>query len=187
MKILVACPIHEVKEYSFQRWIDAVKGFTYPDFDIFVVDNSANEQFMNRYKDQVPMVHVVGLDQALETYHNRITKSMAVIQKKFLYGDYDKWFNLECDVIPPSNMIELMLDWGRDSDWISHCYPMREGNILDVQQGIGCSMLSRRLAQSFDFNEADSPDAWLWDKVRKSGQFRTMELWQYVPVLHLKQ
>jgi hypothetical protein len=46
-------------------------------------------------------------------------------------------------------------------------------------------MLSRRLAEAFDFRHADSPDAWLWEQVRRSGRFKTMELWQYVPVEHL--
>jgi len=183
-KILVACPVHETKEYGFQRWIDRVKEFTYPNFEIFVVDNSPTEDFYNRYKDQIPMVHI---EVNSPDYHRRITDSMAVIQKKFLSGDYYKWFNLECDIIPPKNMIEFMLEWGKDSDWISHSYPMRasQGQSSDVQQGIGCSMLSRPLVASVDYILADSPDAWLWENVRKAKKFTTMELWQYLPVEHL--
>ena len=183
-KILVACPVHEVKEYSFQRWIDNVKSFTYPNFEIFVVDNSPTLDFMQRYESQISMVHIDVIPEA--DYHRKITDSMAVIQKKFLTGDYYKWFNLECDVIPPKNMIELMLEWGKNTDWISHCYPMRrsEGQPTDVQQGIGCSMLSRPLVASVDYKMADSPDAWLWENVRKS-KFTTMELWNYVSVEHL--
>lgn len=186
-KILVACPIHECKEYSFQRWIDNVKSFTYPFFDIFVVDNSPNEDFINRYKDQIPMVHISGLNQDGNYYHERITQSMAVIQKYFLAGNYNRWFNLECDLIPPKDIIEFLLYWGRDSDWISHCYPNREGSNNDVQQGIGCSMLSRAIIESFDYEKADSPDAWLWEEVRKADKFQTMELWQYVPISHLRE
>jgi ubiquinone/menaquinone biosynthesis C-methylase UbiE len=183
-KILVACPVHKVKEYSFQRWIDRVKEFTYPNVEIFVVDNSPTLDFYNKFKSQVPMEHIE-IDPKVD-YHRKITDSMAVIQKKFLAGDYYKWFNLECDVIPPKNMIELMLEWGKDTDWISHCYPMRasQGQKADVQQGIGCSMLSRPLVASVDYKMADSPDAWLWENVRKS-KFTTMELWNYVSVEHL--
>ena len=185
-KILVACPIHECKEYGFQRWIDNVKKFTYPNFEIFCVDNSPNEDFMNRYKDQVPIVHIE-TNQDPQQAHQRITKSMGVIQKKFLAGDYSRWFNLECDVIPPSHIIELLLEHGKDTDWVAHCYPNRESDHKNVQQGIGCSMLSRRLVESFNFEEADSPDAWLWEKVREANQFHTAELWQYVEVEHLWQ
>ena len=185
-KILVACPVHECKEYSFQRWIDNVKKFTYPNIEIFCVDNSPNEEFMNRYKDQVPMVHIEVSQEPGEN-HTRITKSMAVIQRKFLAGNYERWFNLECDVIPPSNIIEFMLKYGRDTDWISHCYPIRDSFNVNYQQGIGCALLSRAIAESVDYELASSPDAWLWEEVRNAEKFTTMELWQYFPIKHLKE
>ncbi len=184
-KILIGSCTHQLKEYSLQRWIDNVKSFTYPNVEIFVVDNSPTEDLTNKYKSQIPIVHI-DVDQSPQFWHNRITKSMAIIQEKFLAGNYYKWFNLECDVIPPKNIIEFMLEWGKDTDWISHCYPNREGSNKDVQQGIGCSMLSRKLVESFDYKQADSPDAWLWECVRKSGKFKTMELWQYINIQHLR-
>jgi len=186
-KILVACPVHECKEYSFQRWIDNVKQLTYPLFDIFVVDNSPNENFINRYKDQIPMVHLPDTNQDGNHYHERITKSMTVIQKYFLSGDYSRWFNLECDIIPPKDIIEFLLYWGRNTDWISHCYEIRQDDTGNIQQGIGCSMLSRRMAEYVDYEKADSPDAWLWEEVRKAERFHTMELWQYIKIEHLRQ
>jgi hypothetical protein len=186
-KILVACPVHECKEYSFQRWIDNVKSFTYPLFDIFVVDNSAGEDFINRYKDQIPMVHIE-TDQGEQRYLDRITASMSVIQKKFLTEGYDRWFNLECDIIPPKDIIEFMLYWGRNTDWIGHAFPLRfDVSLTQATSGIGCSMLSRKLIEAYDYKDADSPDAWLWAEVQKAGKFSTMELWYYINIEHLRQ
>lgn len=186
-KILVACPVHECKEYSFQRWIDNVKSFTYPNFDILCVDNSPNEDFANRYKDQIPIIHIPDLPQEGEKYHFRITESMAVIQGIFLSGSYKRWFNCECDIIPPKDIIENMLYYGRDSDWIAHSYQIRESsNPNDIQQGIGCALMSRRMIEEIDYKVADSPDAWLWEVVRETNKFKTMELWQYWNVEHLR-
>jgi len=97
-------------------------------------------------------------------------------------------FNVESDVIPPKDAIEQMLKYGQDSDWISHAYPLRNGlNDDDVQQGIGCSLLSRRLAEMYNFAQAgdDAPDGWLWARVRPDGKLTTMELWGYFKIKHL--
>ncbi len=184
-QILVGTSVHRCKEYSFQRWIDRVKELTYPGVaNILAVDNSADDYMVDKYGAQVPMLHLIGMDQSPQAAHRRITRSMVAIQKTFLAGDYTHWFNLECDVIPPVDIIETMLYWGRDSDWIAFSYPNRDSP-SDCQQGIGCALLSRRLLEAFDLNEADSPDAWLWEKVRKSNRFRTAEFWQYADVQHL--
>lgn len=183
-KILVGTSTHRCKEYSFQRWIDRVKSFTYPHVEILAVDNSEDTYMVDKYGPQIPMIHIPGLPQSREDYHFRITRSMAALQKTFLAGNYTRWFNLECDVIPPSDIIEQMLHWGRDSDWIAFSYPNRECQ-SDVQQGIGCALLSRAIASAFDYIHADSPDAWLWENVRKAKRFRTAEFWQYADVQHL--
>lgn len=187
-KILVACPNHEVKEYAFQRWIDKVKSFTYPNFDIFVVDNSPNSSdFMNRYKDQVPMVHIdtTGIEDLMVL---RLNLSYERIREEFLAGDYERLYVVESDIIPPKDMTEFMLRCGRDTDWISHAYPMR-GETVNVQQGIGCSMFTRRVMEAFnfkDFADLTGSDSGLWEKVRHS-EFQTMELWGYRPLEHLKE
>lgn len=183
-KILVTCPVHECKEYSFQRWINNTKSLTYPNFDILVVDNSPTVDFVNRYQDQVPMKHIEA-DPAPEQWLNRICQSMAVVQKHFLAGNYTHWMNIEADNIPPVNIIETLLKYGQDADWISHCYPTTGGAL---EQGIGCSLLSRKLMTDFDWNTAaDSPDAELWEFVRKSGKYKTVELWNIAEVQHLKE
>lgn len=114
-------------------------------------------------------------------------EGMEHIRLKFLAGDYKWWFSVESDIIPPSNAIEILLGWGRDSDWISHAFPLRnEDQTKEVEQGIGCSILSRKLCEGntwAGFNS--SPDGHLWEQVRPSKKFRTMELWNYMNVGHL--
>lgn len=187
-KILVACPNHECKEYSFERWIARAKSLTYPNYDVLVVDNSPTLDFMKRWEGEVPMVHIETGDDWPPT--RRINRSMEEIRRKFLQGDYDRFFCLESDVIPPPDVIETMLRWGKDSDWISHAYPMRGANVnVDFQQGIGCSMFTRNLIERFAFADIDDgyySDAGLWEKVRKA-YLPTMELWGYMKIEHLAQ
>lgn len=189
-KILVACPNNEVKEYAFQRWIDNVKSLTYPDYDILVVDNSPTEDFINKYKEQVPMerIDTAGIEDLMIC---RINRSMERIRERFLVGDYQWWMNIESDVIPQTDVIEVLLKWGRDSDWVSHAYPARDGNDALAQQGIGCSLLSRRLIEKFGFADAEdqtTPDGYLWNLVRPhASEYPTMELWGYLTIKHLRE
>jgi len=188
-KILVTCPTHQVKEYCFQEWIDNVKNLTYPNYDILVVDNSPDDSYVKKWGNQVPMLHI-DYDQDPQKMGNRICASMAVVQQHFLKGNYTHWMNIETDNIPPKDVIETLLKYGQDADWISHCYKaLPTGDT--VQQGIGCSLLSRRLMTDFDWSKADdTPDSELWNfakpKMRESDKYKTVELWNIMFVDHLK-
>ncbi len=130
-KVLVACPNHVVKEYSFQRWIDAVTNLTYPNYDILVVDNSPGGELAERYGAQVPIVVLDASDLPESDRPRpwgasgwaRVNRSMELIRQHFLAGDYSHWMNIESDVIPAPDVIEVLLEWGRGSDLIAHAYP----------------------------------------------------------------
>ncbi len=187
-KILVACPNHIVKEYAFQTWIDNVKSLTYPNYDLLVVDNSPNDSdFIDRYKNQVPMQHIdtTGIEELMIL---RLNLSYEKIRLAFLAGDYERLMIIESDVITPVDILEKMLYWGRDGDWISHAYPSR-GETVDQEQGIGCSMFTRRLMETYgfkDFGDNIGSDSGLWQKVRPDRRFKTMELWSFWENKHLK-
>lgn len=185
-KILVACPTHEVKAYAMQAWVERARSFTYPNLEFLLVDNSNTPEALAPWGRSVPLKHI----NPPNGVNARINASMEEIRKHFLAGDFSRWFNMEIDTIPEAdNAIELMLEWGRDSDWISHAYPSRGGpENEDAQQGIGCSLLSRRMIQEHGFWGAGDnygPDGWLWSKVRPARKFKTMELWGYFKVKHL--
>lgn len=189
-KILIACPVHECKEYAMQRWIDNVKNFTFQNFDIFLVDNSPNENFYNRWKDKINIIHLKETENEKDMCR-RIAISMEVIRQKFINGNYYRWLNLEIDVLPQnSNLIEIMLKYGQDTDWIAHTYPHRGSESeAPVQAGVGCGMFSRRIMEYFNFNETGfdkCPDGWLWDKVRPLDKFTTIEMWSHSKMKHIE-
>jgi ubiquinone/menaquinone biosynthesis C-methylase UbiE len=188
-KILVTCPVYDGKEYCFQKWIDNVKSLTYPNYDIFVVDNSSTEDFYNKYKDQIPMVHKTFRPDEKNDAMYRVCQSMGVVREHFLKGNYTHWMNIEADNIPPKDVIETLLAYSNgEADWVSHCYPATPTTTL--MQGIGCTLFSRRLMEDFDWSNPqiadDSPDAEIWNWVKDRPNYKTVELWFVMKVLHLK-
>lgn len=178
-KILVACPTHRLKEYSFQEWIDCVNNLDYPDYDVLVVDNSPDEDFYLRWKDKVNMVHLPNTDQS-ENASARINASMEVIKKHFLKGNYEWWFNLESDVIIPPHGLNLLLKY--PSDWTSHGYPCRGGS--GMMQGIGCSLLSKSIAEAGVFTSSvHGADHELWEQTMKTH--KTISLTLMMDIKHL--
>jgi len=187
-KVLVTCPTYEGKEYCFQEWIDNVKNLTYPNYDILVVDNSPTDAYVKKYGDQVPMVHIDFTGQKDHPTY-RMCKSMAYARGVFLKGEYTHWMNIEADNIPPKDVIETMMKYGVDADWVAHAYFI-DGKGGNLEQGIGCSLLSRKLIEDFDMNDDtifdDSPDAEMWNWVQQKGIYKTVELWYIMDVKHKK-
>jgi len=187
-KILIACPNHEVKEYAFQRWIDAAHALDYPNKEILVVDNSPSLDFMNRWKRKVPMIH---LDPGSKGPNQRIAMSMEFIRHTFLKGDYAYWFNLESDVIVPPDALNVLLKYG-DADWVSSYYPARGGT--EFQNGFGCSLFSKKLVEHSPFEDAPestTTDGWWWHTIIKPNVFKLnlkiVELWGPLKIQHLAE
>lgn len=178
-KVLVACPNHELKEYSMAAWVECVNKLDYPNYDVLMVDNSPTIDFYERWKDNVNLIHLPDTDQS-EVASARINASMMVIRQHFLEGDYTWWFNLESDVIVPPDMLRLLLSY--PSDWTSHDYEVRGGG--GRMTGIGCSLLSRDIAEAANFaSNVHGPDAELWTQTQ--GTHKTLTLTNWVDVKHL--
>lgn len=183
-KILVACSTNVVKGYSLQRWIDNVKKFTYPNFDILVVDTSEMDDYIKPYMSQVPVIRI----PYYEDQYRRMCEGMEAIRLHTLANGYKRFFSVESDIIPPSDVIEQLLEWGKDSDWISHAFPSKEIPDVDNDQGIGCSLLSRRLLEKFTWaGFTETPDGHLWGQVRPDQTMKVMEMWHYWKNKHLRE
>ena len=182
--VLVACPTFDGKNDAFPRWVERVKNLLYPRYDIFVSDNSLTPDNAARWSSQIPIEHL-SLPADMHPHH-RICASMAAIQKRFLAGPYKYWMNIEADVIPPANVIEVMLWYGSGADWTSHNYPATQSCRTCMIHGIGCSLLSRRLIEAFDWSRAlDSPDIALDEWIKARGGYRIIELRGFMEVEHL--
>lgn len=183
-KVLIACPNHYFKEYAFAQWIEAVNNIDYPNKEVLVADNSNNMEFFDRWKDKVPMVHL----EMNEGPNRRIALSMEYLRKHFINGDARWWFNLESDIIPDPSVLNVMLEYGKGCDWISHYYPDRT-DPLNITNGFGCNIFSRKLMENESFSEAPeetTTDGWFWHgKVKNNFKYKMTEGWHLFGIQHL--
>jgi hypothetical protein len=121
--ILLGSPINIVKSYCIYEWLDLLKKLTYPDLEIFLVDNSPNPEFAKR-------IASLGFNVVWENPKGREIRyvmftSMQRIATKFLSGDYSNLFILECDIFPPVDIVERLLK--HDLDVVGTTYFTYQG------------------------------------------------------------
>lgn len=119
-RILAGCPVSDYHEYCTDEFIESLKTLSYTNYDILLVDNSKDDRFYNSIKNRV---HVLKADYHPSVYE-RVIRSRNILRQKVLDGNYDYFFSLEQDVIPPRNVIERLLKY--DKKIISGVYFLPE-------------------------------------------------------------
>jgi hypothetical protein len=121
-KILLVSTINIVKDYCLYDWLEHIKKLSYPNIDIFLVDNSFQQAFCEKIKG-------LGYNCVYESPNIRearffMAASMERCRVKFLAGDYDYCFSLECDIFPQLDIIEKLLSYDMDvvgtTYWTDH-------------------------------------------------------------------
>ncbi|MAG47634.1 hypothetical protein CL617_03435 [archaeon] len=101
-KILVGCPTSFHKEYALAEYVKGLKAIDYPNFDILIVDNSKDEYYFNKIKEKnVPVIKGPYYKNA----RDRIIVSRNILREKAINENYDYFFSLEQDVIPPKDAL----------------------------------------------------------------------------------
>ena len=101
-KILVGCPTSFHKEYCLDKYIKGLKDIDYPNFDILLVDNSPDDNYFNKIKSHDILV-IKG--SYFENARDRIIASRNMLREIAIDKDYDYFFSLEQDVVPPSDVL----------------------------------------------------------------------------------
>ncbi|MFH0936334.1 MAG: glycosyltransferase, partial [Candidatus Woesearchaeota archaeon] len=109
-KVLVGCPVSDFKKYCIKEYIRSIKSLTYPNYDILLVDNSKEPYFYNSLKEQ--NLSIIK-DEYIEPARSRIVNSRNILRQKTI-ENYDYFFSLEQDVIPPKDVIEKLLAHNKD-------------------------------------------------------------------------
>lgn len=121
-KVLVGSLFSEVKDYCIREWFNNVKKLTYSNFDLCMADNSKNSKYhkkMFNYFSERKKNSNIGKFTVLHT--PRINKNSEIfmafsanaLRKHFLDGRYEWMLNLECDVLPPADIIERLLCYNK--------------------------------------------------------------------------
>lgn len=111
-RVLVAAPQHESKNYCWEEWADRVKNLTYPNYEVFLADNSPD-------KSNMKMIQQYGFDSQWSPKHKngliaRINEGHEACRKKAISGKFDYMLHLETDVIPPYDVIERLMNHKRE-------------------------------------------------------------------------
>ena len=105
-RVLVGCPTSFHKEYCLKEYKEGLKSLTYPKHDVLLVDNSPDDTYARKIKEQG--IPVIRWDYN-KSPRKRIVDSRNVLRRRVLEGGYDYLFSLEQDVIPPKDVIERLL------------------------------------------------------------------------------
>lgn len=116
-KVLVAAPISEWYEHCYKDFAKMLMTLTYPNKGVFLVDNSEGMRF---YLRVLADGFNVEKSEHLQSIRDMVTRDHNRIRQRVLDGGYDYLLILDCDVIPPKDVIERLM--AHDKDVVSALY-----------------------------------------------------------------
>ncbi len=117
-RILIGCPTAEAKADSLDAYIVGLNALTYPNVDIVIEDNSLDEKYAERIRAHANeweknhpghTFRVIHSGHTSSRVRERIIHGRNVIREIALNENYDYFFSLEQDIIPPTDVIEKLL------------------------------------------------------------------------------
>jgi len=118
-KILVGSPICEIMTYCKDDFLNSLKNIDYDNYEILIMDNSRIDNLFNELKKEENIILIK--DNTNETKNKlRLISSRNKILAYALKNNYDYVLMMDCDVIPPKNIIKDLLK--EDKDIISGIY-----------------------------------------------------------------
>jgi GT2 family glycosyltransferase len=130
-RVLVGTPTFDGKNYCYDDWIENVKSLTYPNYDIFIADNSLTRDNSEKLKeDSDIIVEYVTNHTNRKSVMKRIADSHNAVRQYALDGGYDFLLHLESDVFPPKNVIQELLSFNTKA--IGASYEIYDGDERQV-------------------------------------------------------
>lgn len=174
MKILIGTPIHQVKDYSMERWLENVaKLLRETPADLLLVDNSPGLSYIEKIKGYLKkygiknykIEHlVINQEQPIA---ERIGKSREIIRQEFLKGDYEAWFSWENDQIIPTDTLDILVKLMRAGN-----YTMIQPNAwsrevpTEPEANFGVCLVSRDALGKHTFMLIPPDDCWAGGEAR---------------------
>ncbi len=109
-KVLVGTPTFDFHSYCLDDYEAAIKGLSYPNYDILLVDNSRESSYYEGLlRRKLPAVMM----EWYEKSRDRVAEGHNILRQKVLDEGYDYLFLLDSDTIPPRDVIERLLAHGK--------------------------------------------------------------------------
>ena len=112
-KVLISCPTAQAKDYCVDEFIEQIKSFTYPLYDIFILDNSPDKNHVYKFwNNGIKAVHEP-FNGNFKTFSGReeLARHQNIIRNYFLNGDYDYLLMIESDVFTGESIIENLVSY----------------------------------------------------------------------------
>ena len=113
-KILVASPTYEGMRYCEKEFIQSITNLEYSNYDILIVDNSENDNYFYYLKETYPKLTMIRDQSNEKDKMMRLVHSRNLILGYAVKNNYDYILMMDCDVIPPKNIIQELLLCGKD-------------------------------------------------------------------------
>ena len=112
-RVLVASPVYDGMRYCINNFINSIKDLSYQNYDFLLMDNSNKKDFFKELK-KISGIKIEKLKSNEKDKMKRIIKSRNRILDYAIGNDYDYVLMMDCDVIPPSNIIKQLLSHKKD-------------------------------------------------------------------------
>lgn len=132
--VLLAAPVSRQKAYTLDAWLQHINRFSYPNYHIYLVDNSADRSHSRELQARgYRCGYVTPYEKRAPEF---VAESQNELRRYFLAGEYDHFFSLECDNFPPLNIIELLLSYKVDNINIPYFLKQGAATTLGVQRSV---------------------------------------------------
>ena len=112
-KVLVACPIYKGKDYCVDEWIKLIKNLRYSNYDIFLVDNTADGGEHARWVSETYGIEIIHHYRKDASLCQIMCECNNILRKKTIDEGYDYLMSIESDVFPPKNIIPKFINQGK--------------------------------------------------------------------------
>jgi GT2 family glycosyltransferase len=118
-RVLIGCPTCGLKEDSLEKYIQGINDLTYAHFDVLIEDNSPTKEYSEKIKAFAQTFEKTHQNQTFRVHYSgqispkaraRLVYGRNFIRNVCLKENYDYFFSLEQDVIPPACAIERLLE-----------------------------------------------------------------------------
>lgn len=121
-KILIGTLFSEIKDYCIRDWFKNICQLTYPNFDICLVDNSKDKKYHKKIfkyfsehkkKSNIGKLTILHAPRTHKKSEIFMAFSANELRKYFLKNNYDWMLNLECDIFPPTDIVQRLLCYNK--------------------------------------------------------------------------
>jgi hypothetical protein len=180
MKILIGTPVHRLKDYCMEQWLQNVVDLckVHP-AGLIMVDNSPDLEYLETVKGYCQKLGIT--DYTLEhldipqgdsvnksvdeQIHERVAHAQEIIRQFALANDYDAWFSWECDQIIPTDALDKLIEIMQMGNYmmVNHnCWDKNVPGGLCFDWGV--TLVSREYLQKYgfllEFGQDPEPDTW---------------------------